>query len=90
MQAVSAVVSGRVQGVGFRYSTQAMGQRLQLVGWVRNQADGSVATHAQGDKSAVANFVAYLQEGPRAARVDSVEVAAIEPDPSLSGFQVRY
>lgn len=89
MQAISAVVSGRVQGVGFRYTTQAMGQRLGLVGWVRNQPDGTVAAWAQGTADAVSRFAAYLEQGPRAARVTSVDVLTAEPDPTLQGFQVR-
>lgn len=83
------MVHGRVHGVGFRYSTQAMGQRLGLVGWVRNQPDGSVAAWAQGDDDAVARFAAYLEQGPRAARVTSVDVVSTELDPTLHGFQVR-
>jgi acylphosphatase len=90
MRAIHAVVSGRVHGVGFRYATQAMGQRLDLVGWVRNQPDGTVATWAQGSEDAVARFAAYLEQGPPAARVASVEIVATEPDATLQGFQVRF
>ncbi len=90
MSAITAVVTGRVQGVGFRYTTQEVGQRLGLVGWVRNQPDGSVAAWAQGTEDAVARFAAYLEQGPRAARVTSVQVVTTEPDPTLQGFQVRF
>ena len=90
MPAITAVITGRVQGVGFRYTTQAMGEQLGLVGWVRNQPDGSVATWAQGSDDALARFTTYLEHGPRGARVTAVEVAAEEPDLTMRGFQVRF
>lgn len=90
MQAITAVVTGRVQGVGFRYTTQAIGQDLGLVGWVRNQPDGTVAVWAQGTEDAVARFAAYLEQGPRSARVTAVDVAATNPDPTITSFEVRF
>lgn len=90
MEAIRAVVTGRVQGVGFRYSTQAMGQQLGLAGWVRNQPDGSVAVLAQGPAEAVARFLTYLDQGPRSARVVSVDIVTAEPDSALNSFEVQF
>ena len=89
-RAITAVVTGRVQGVGFRYSTQRMASQLGLDGWVRNQYDGSVELHAQGDKDVVSRFLGFLEEGPPAARVVNLHVAEAPIDPSLRGFGVRY
>jgi acylphosphatase len=87
--AIAARITGRVQGVGYRYSVMHIAKELGLTGWVRNAADGSVETRAQGDERALERFAAFLEEGPRSARVRSVDVHAVEPDLSLEGFVVR-
>ena len=88
-KAISATVGGRVQGVGYRYSVIHIANVLGLVGWVQNTPDGSVKTWAQGHDTVLEQFVAYLWEGPRSARVRSVDVFPVEPDESLQGFVVR-
>ena len=87
--AIVATVSGRVQGVGFRYTAQRVAARLGLVGWVMNLPDGTVRTWAQGPDEAVARFLGFLEEGPPAARVTTVHSDPVAPDPNLSGFQLR-
>ena len=82
-------VHGRVQGVAFRFYTQNEARRLGLTGWVRNNPDGSVETRAQGDERVLERFVAFLEEGPRAARVASVDVHPAAFDPTLDRFTVR-
>jgi acylphosphatase len=69
-----ARVHGRVQGVGFRASTQEEGVRLQLGGWVRNLVDGAVEVEAEGDTDALERLLAFLRRGPATARVDAVSV----------------
>lgn len=88
--AIRAVVTGRVQGVGFRYSTEGEAHRLGLAGWVRNRFDGSVETWAQGPDDAVTRFAAFLETGPRAARVSAVEITEVDLDPELRAFEVRF
>lgn len=65
-------VTGRVQGVGFRYFTLKTAQRLGLHGWVRNDEDGTVELVARGTAHALAALEAALAKGPPAAAVDSV------------------
>ena len=72
-------VSGRVQGVGYRYALRDEAQRLGLRGWVRNCADGSVEALLQGEDVAVASLVAWAQRGPRLARVDAVRDEPVAP-----------
>lgn len=72
--AIRAVVRGRVQGVGFRDATVRRARALGALGWVRNADDGAVLVHAEGDPAAVEALVEFLREGPRAARVDAVDV----------------
>ena len=90
MVAIRASVHGVVQGVGFRYSTRAVAQRLGLSGWVRNLPTGSVGVWAQGTADAVFEFRQFLESGPRGAIVRSVEFEDVDPDPDLVGFEVRF
>jgi acylphosphatase len=89
-RAISAVIRGRVQGVGYRFTTQRVGHSLGLAGWVRNESDGSVSVRAQGDRAVVSRFVDFLEQGPPAARVQDVAVREETMDPLLTGFTVRY
>ena len=69
-----ALVKGRVQGVGFRYSAIREAQRLRLCGWVRNTIAGDVEAWAEGPSEKLALFQAWLRRGPQLARVDSLEI----------------
>lgn len=84
-------VTGRVQGVYFRVSTQAEAQRLGLVGWVRNRRDGTVEAVAEGPVEQVEAFLVWVHEGPPAAKVDGVEAATLAPldEESESSFAIR-
>lgn len=68
------IVRGRVQGVGFRWSTRERARELGLGGWVANLDDGGVEVSAEGDANAINEFVAWLRRGPASARVDSALV----------------
>ena len=74
-----ARVRGRVQGVWFRASTAERAAALGLRGSAENLPDGSVLVHVAGSAEALEALVAWLHEGPPMARVDSVEVDAIDP-----------
>lgn len=65
-------VSGRVQGVWFRASTQEEAKMLGLTGWVRNMPDGRVEVLACGDREKLSQFSHWLRQGPELARVDDV------------------
>lgn len=81
-------VSGRVQGVGFRYATCAQAEHLGLGGWVRNLADGSVEAIFEGPAAQVAQAVAWCRTGPTGAWVAEVQT---EPQTPIgeSGFRAR-
>jgi acylphosphatase len=83
------VVSGRVQGVGFRYFTQDTARREGLAGVVRNLPDGRVEAVAEGDSDALGRFEVALRRGPARARVDSVDIDAIPPSAAHGGFRVE-
>ena len=82
------VVTGRVQGVGFRFSTEGEADRLALAGWVRNAPDGSVELEAEGPPETVDELVAWLRTGPPGARVDDVAVTDASPT-GEAGFTTR-
>jgi len=75
---VRAVVRGAVQGVGYREATRRRARELGVRGWVRNGEDGSVLVHAEGPGRAVDHLVAFLRDGPPAARVSEVAADAVE------------
>jgi acylphosphatase len=83
------LVRGRVQGVGFRWFVEREAHILQVAGWVRNNPDGTVEVMAQGTRDQLAGLRSRLLEGPRAARVDDVEVSDTEPEHGLFSFQIR-
>ena len=85
------VVSGLVQGVGFRAATQRRAQSLGLVGWAENLADGAVEVVACGNEAAVEELAAWLERGPRAAQVESVRRLPADRVelPDGMGFHVR-
>jgi acylphosphatase len=83
------VLSGRVQGVGFRYFVQDAALREGVSGWVRNLPDGGVEAFVEGDIEAVDRIERALRTGPPGARVESVDVEAAMPTGRASGFRVR-
>ena len=82
------LVSGVVQGVGFRYVARDEAVRLNVTGWIRNLQDGRVEAVACGDVEALVVFENWLRHGPDAARVDEVTVTSIE-DESFAQFEIR-
>jgi acylphosphatase len=81
-------ITGRVQGVGFRYAMQHEAARRGVSGWVRNRRDGSVEAVVQGEASAVEALVAWAREGPPGARVSDLQTTDVE-EPPHSGFELR-
>ena len=86
---VRIIVSGRVQGVGFRASARDRAIALELTGWVRNLSDERVEILAQGEKFAVATLIDWCGNGPRWASVDEVAVIDERPIEEFTGFAVR-
>jgi acylphosphatase len=80
------LVSGRVQGVGFRYFTQDVAAREGLTGQVRNLPDGCVEVIAEGDADSLQRLEAALWRGPSHARVENVEVESTMPTGRHTGF----
>lgn len=78
--AFSAVVTGRVQGVGFRWTAAAEAERLGLKGWVRNTRSGNVEVWTEGPEEKAQVFLEWLRRGPRHAQVREVRVTPVLPN----------
>ncbi|MBW3094272.1 acylphosphatase [Bifidobacterium sp. 64T4] len=86
---IHAVVSGMVQGVGYRYFTVTTALKLGLTGWVRNLMNGDVELEAQGARRDVAVLISRLKLGPKWSEVSHVAVDEIDPLPNETNFRVR-
>ena len=89
MKAVTVKVTGRVQGVSFRWYAVQEAERLGVAGWVRNEPDGSVAAHVEGDDAAVDAMMAWCRRGPSYASVRDVAVTDAQVS-GAHGFDIRY
>jgi acylphosphatase len=76
---VRVTVTGRVQGVGFRFATRQRASSRNVAGWVRNNADGTVEAVFEGEPGQVEALVAWCRRGPSGARVDDVRVEVEAP-----------
>jgi acylphosphatase len=83
------LVSGEVQGVGFRFFTQRVAARHQVVGYVRNLPDGRVEAHAEGTPEGIEGFKHDLAAGPQHARVEQVEELSVEPTGHYPTFRIE-
>ena len=81
------LISGRVQGVGFRYSMAEEAERLGVTGWVRNRRDGTVEAVVDGTADAVEALLAWTRRGPPSARVTDVLIT--EAAGSFARFEMR-
>jgi acylphosphatase len=89
--AISAIVRGRVQGVGFRDYVETRARFLRLAGHVRNLPDArSVEVIAEGPRTSLEQLIAHLREGPRMSRVDGVDVEWREPTGEYRDFGTAF
>lgn len=82
------IVTGLVQGVGFRWWTRHEAQARGLAGYVRNRSDGTVEAELEGEETSVAGMIEWLRHGPEYAEVAGVEVTELDPT-GRPGFSLR-
>ena len=82
-------MSGRVQGVGFRYFAHDAARREGLTGYVTNLADGRVEVLAEGEAESLERFERALRQGPSRSRVEHVVVDELDPHQGHQGFSIR-
>lgn len=90
MSTFRANVSGRVQGVGFRYFAQRKAEEYGLWGYTKNLPDGNVEVVAEGEKEKLTSFSEELKKGPALARVDDVRIVWSDADQHFKEFSIRY
>lgn len=83
-------VSGRVQGVFFRYETYRLASRLGVTGWVRNLPDGRVEAVFEGEKEKVDKMIDFCRRGPSAAIVTDIKVIWEKPRNEFEDFKIKY
>jgi len=89
-RAFRALVIGRVQGVGFRYSAIREARRLAINGTVSNLPDGSVEVMAEGDADRLARFASWLRRGPPGAHVRDLQIEWIPFSGRYADFEVEF
>ena len=83
------LISGRVQGVGFRWAVEDAARDEGVTGWVRNLPDGCVEVVFEGEETQVRRMVAFCRRGPAAARVDDLQATCEEYTGEFEGFSIR-
>ena len=85
---VNMKITGKVQGVGFRYFVLRQAQKLGINGWVSNKSNGDVEALAQGEKADLEQFIAKVKEGTTFSRVDNVNLEWMNKDEQYFGFEI--
>ena len=83
------VVSGRVQGVGYRYAMSDVARAIGIAGWVRNRRDGTVEAIVQGEDEQVERMLTWCRRGPPGARVTAITTDIVTVDPAIESFAPR-
>ena len=86
---LKAIVSGSVQGVGYRYFVQDCAERMKLKGFVRNLQNGKVEVHAEGNESALGKFLEMIEAKGGLMHVKKIETEWKEPKKEFSRFEIR-
>jgi acylphosphatase len=85
-----AYISGRVQGVFFRWSTKKLAKKIEINGYVKNLQDGRVEVVAEGEEEKLKELIKFLQKGPKHARVHEVDVSWENYKDEYSSFQIAH
>ena len=87
---IRVVYSGRVQGVGFRFTAEESAKRLGVVGWIKNLRDGRVELVAEGEEKALEQFIKDIRTGPMRNFIKDVEITWSTSTDEFEDFEVRY
>jgi len=85
---VNMKITGKVQGVGFRYYVLRQAQELGIRGWVSNKPNGDVEALAQGEKTDLEQFIFKVKEGPSFSRVEDVSLNWLNETEQYFGFEI--
>ncbi len=87
---VKVLITGRVQGVGFRYSTSKEAHKRNLSGWCRNNSDNSVSAVFAGERERIEEMLRWCKQGPLLAKVDSIKVEWLPFNPIYQSFSIEH
>jgi acylphosphatase len=87
---VHVFVSGRVQGVAYRYFVERRAAEIPVTGWVRNLRDGRVEIMAEGEKADLEGFLGVLRQGPRMANVDDLDILWEDYRGDYEDFRIEF
>lgn len=90
MKRLTLKIFGTVQDVGFRWSAREKARELGIVGWVKNEPDGSVTVVAEGEEMALKNFLDWCKTGPRWARVGEMKEEGGNGSGEFDSFEIRF
>ena len=90
MKRLEAIITGRVQGVGYRNFAWKKAKELGLTGYVRNQVDGTVLAVAEGNAATLSDLISQLRRGPLLARVDDIREEYSTATGEFEDYEVRY
>lgn len=83
-------ITGRVQGVGFRYFVVQKANEFELTGWVKNTVEGGILIMVQGGETEIDTFIDYLRIGPTLSRVDKISKYKMKILTDFDNFSVKY
>ena len=86
---VQIVISGKVQGVGYRYTAQQIADEYQLTGWVQNKINGDVEIIAEGSQHQLDQFISWTKQGPKFADVKQVVINKLTTNNKFTQFSIR-
>ena len=87
---IHILISGRVQGVGFRDFARRSAEKIGVRGYAKNLANSDVEVVAEGNRVALDEFLVVLEQGPPAGRVDRVQIDQFERSEEYTGFEIRF
>lgn len=87
---IHALISGRVQGVAFRWVTDDVAHQLNVVGWVKNLPDGRVEVMAEAEETILREFIEFLKKGPRHASVEDCQIEWSDSTGEFADFEIRH
>ncbi len=87
---IHILISGRVQGVGFRDFARRSAEKIGVRGYAKNLANSDVEVVAEGNRVALDEFLVVLEQGPPAGRVDRVQIDQFDRSEECTGFEIRF
>ena len=90
LKRIHVLISGRVQGVAFRWVTEDVANQLKVLGCVRNLLDGRVEVMAEGEEKILIQFLEFLKQGPRHAKVIDLQVDWLEFTGEFKSFEIIF